>query len=138
MGATSNTNNYITKTDKIWEYDEKMEKRDLVVNTITQRSAFSTHQILQEINQGAKDAQTIVPPTKSNSELAEVRSSSVDDDDESSLISRRQQRQQLPHLENLYVMMGPKERVYPNNNVAVDIDSELFPGKMLLMFRTPE
>ena len=138
MGATSNTNNYITKTDKIWEYDEKMEKRDLVVNTITQRSAFSTHQILQEINQGAKDAQTIVPPTKSNSELAEVRSSSVDDDDESSLISRRQQQQQLPHLENLYVMMGPKERVYPNNNVAVDIDSELFSGKMLLMFRTPD
>jgi hypothetical protein len=48
MGAT---NNNIDKTQEIWEYDEKMKKRDLVVNTITQRSEFSTHQILQEINQ---------------------------------------------------------------------------------------
>ncbi len=48
MGATNNS-----KAAEILEYDEKMKKRDLVVNTITQRSASSTHQILQEINQAA-------------------------------------------------------------------------------------
>ena len=78
-----------------------------------------------------KDAQIIVP-SLSNSELTEFGSSIGDD--EPSLISR----QQSPHLDNLYIMMGPQERVYPNNNIAVDIESELFSGKMLLMFRTPD
>ena len=65
MGA--NTNNNITKTDEIWEYDEKMKKRDLVVNTITQRSAFSTHQILQEINQAANPSSS--PPGTGRSKV---------------------------------------------------------------------
>lgn len=47
-------------------------------------------------------------------------------------------KQQNPHLENLYVMMvGKQERVVPNSN-AYDIETELFSGKMLLMFRTPD
>jgi hypothetical protein len=66
-----------------------------------------------------------------NSDETEVGSSSGDDD--LSTFSR----QQPNHLENLYLMMGPRKRVYPNN-VAVDIDTELFSGKMLLMFRTPD
>ena len=45
MGA-----NNTQKTEEIWKYDEKMKKRDLVINTIKQRSAFSDHKILQEIN----------------------------------------------------------------------------------------
>ncbi len=45
MGA-----NNTQKTEEIWEYDEKMKKRDLVINTIKQRSAFSDHKILQEIH----------------------------------------------------------------------------------------
>lgn len=51
MGA--NNNNSIDKIEEIWEYDEKMKKRELVINTIVQRSAFSSHQILQGINEAA-------------------------------------------------------------------------------------
>ena len=51
MGAKANNN--IDKTKEIWEYDEKMKKRELVVNTIIQRSASSSHQILQDINEAA-------------------------------------------------------------------------------------
>lgn len=46
-------------------------------------------------------------------------------------------QQQHHYLENLYIMMGPQQRVYPNS-IAVDIDTDMFSGKMLLMFRTPE
>lgn len=75
-----------------------------------------------------KDAHLVSSP--SNSEETEVVSSSGDD--ELSSLSR----QQPHHIENLYLMMGPQKRVYPNN--TVDIDTELFSGKMLLMFRTPD
>eukprot|EP00986_Skeletonema_menzelii_P001113 scaffold304_cov80-Skeletonema_menzelii.AAC.7 len=51
MGA--NANNNIDKTKEIWEYDEKIKKRELVVNTIIQRSASSSHQILQDIKKAA-------------------------------------------------------------------------------------
>eukprot|EP00985_Skeletonema_marinoi_P021432 scaffold13148_cov123-Skeletonema_marinoi.AAC.1 len=76
-----------------------------------------------------KDAQVVQSP--SNSEETDVNSSIGDD--EPSIIAM----QQPHHLEDLYVMVGPQERVYPNN-VAVDVDTELFTGKMLLMFRTPD
>jgi len=76
-----------------------------------------------------KDAQVVQSP--SNSEETDVNSSIGDD--EPSITSM----QQPHHLEDLYVMVGPQERVYPNN-VAVDVDTELFTGKMLLMFRTPD
>ena len=56
MGA--NTHNSIDKTEEIWEYDEKMKTRDLVVNTIIQKSAFSTHELLQEFYQAAVDDST--------------------------------------------------------------------------------
>lgn len=51
MGTTKN--NSIDKTEEIWEYDEKMKKRELVINTIAHRSAFSSHQILQDISEAA-------------------------------------------------------------------------------------
>lgn len=54
--------------------------------------------------------------------------------------SQQQQQQQhdyADYLEHLYIMLGPQQRVIPNCT-AVDIDTELFLGKMLLMFRTPE
>lgn len=54
--------------------------------------------------------------------------------------SQQQQQQQhdyADYLEHLYIMLGPQQRVIPNCT-AVDIDTELFSGKMLLMFRTPE
>jgi hypothetical protein len=44
-------------------------------------------------------------------------------------------QEQHPHLENLYVICQ-RERVFPN--ALVDIDTEFFSGKMLLMFRTPD
>lgn len=53
MGA-----NNTQKTEEIWEYDEKMKKRDLVINTIKQRSAFSDHKILQEINKATASSPT--------------------------------------------------------------------------------
>ena len=43
--------------------------------------------------------------------------------------------EQHPRLENLYVICQ-RERVFPN--ALVDIDTEFFSGKMLLMFRTPD
>ena len=47
-------------------------------------------------------------------------------------------KQQHPQLENIYVMMvGKNERIFPNS-FAVDIDNEIFSGKMLLMFRTSD
>ncbi|KAL7550235.1 hypothetical protein ACHAWF_013474 [Thalassiosira exigua] len=58
-------------------------------------------------------------------------------------IQQQQQRQQQlerrqhPHLENLYVMVGNGERIFPNGAPST-IDNDLFHGKMLLMFRTPE
>lgn len=48
-----------------------------------------------------------------------------------------QQQHDVDYLEHLYIMLGPQQRVIPNCT-AVDIDTELFSGKMLLMFRTPE
>ena len=57
-------------------------------------------------------------------------------EDEEGVVPSNQRKQRL-YLENLYVMLGPKQRVYPNR-VAVDVDTELFSGKMLLMLRTPE
>lgn len=42
--------------------------------------------------------------------------------------------EQHPHLEDLYVM-NAHERIVPNST-SVDIDNDLFRGKMLLMFRT--
>ena len=47
-------------------------------------------------------------------------------------------KRQNPHLEHLYVMMvGKMERIVPNCT-TYDIDTDLFSGKMLLMFRTPD
>jgi len=48
----------------------------------------------------------------------------------------RQEQQQHSHLENLYVMCK-NERILPNE-MPTRIDSDLFSGTMLLMFRTPE
>ena len=75
------------------------------------------------------EARVVQSPIKS--EETELNTT-VEDDDLSTT-----SRQQPHHLDNLYVMIGPQERVYPNN-VAVDVDTELFTGKMLLMFRTPD
>ena len=50
---------------------------------------------------------------------------------------QQQQHDYADYLEHLYIMLGPQQRVIPNCT-AVDIDTELFLGKMLLMFRTPE
>ena len=49
--------------------------------------------------------------------------------------NREQRRRQHPHLENLHVICQ-RERVFPN--APVDIDTEFFSGKMLLLFRTPD
>ena len=46
-----------------------------------------------------------------------------------------EERQQHPHLENLYVMCR-RERIPPN--AIVDIETEFFSGRMILMFRTPD
>ena len=48
------------------------------------------------------------------------------------------QRQQHPHLDNLYAMLvGKQERIFPNT-IETEVDNDLFYGKMLLMFRTPD
>lgn len=47
------------------------------------------------------------------------------------------QQQQNQYLDNLYIMLGPKLRIHPNT-VAVDIDTELFSGKLFFMVRTPD
>mmetsp|Transcript_31229 Transcript_31229/g.66068 ORF Transcript_31229/g.66068 Transcript_31229/m.66068 type:complete len:1880 (+) Transcript_31229:299-5938(+) len=55
-------------------------------------------------------------------------------------LQQQQQQQQHPHLQNLYIMMCNRtqpERIFPNSTVY-ELDNELFYGKMLLMFRTPE
>jgi hypothetical protein len=44
-------------------------------------------------------------------------------------------RRQHPHLENLYVMCR-RERIPPN--AIVDIETEFFSGRMILMFRTSD
>lgn len=77
-----------------------------------------------------KDARVVQSPA--NSEETVVNTT-FEEDDELSATSTQQSR----YLDDLYVMIGPQERVYPNN-VAVDVDTELFTGKMLLMFRTPD
>lgn len=77
-----------------------------------------------------KDAPIVQSPSKS--EETEVSTINVGDYELSTLA-----RQQSKHLEDLYVMIGTRDRVYPND-IAVDIDTELFTGKMLLMFRTPD
>lgn len=48
-------------------------------------------------------------------------------------------KRQNPHLEHLYVMMVGSgcQRIVPNCT-TYDIDTDLFSGKMLLMFRTPD
>jgi len=52
---------------------------------------------------------------------------------------QQQQRKNVhPQLDNLFVMMvGKRERIFPNS-VAYDMDNDLFSGRMLLMFRTPD
>ena len=62
----------------------------------------------------------------------ELRSSVGEDEDAAVLPSHQMQHS---CIDNLYIMLGPKQRVYPNI-VATNIDNELFHGKMLLMFRT--
>lgn len=53
-------------------------------------------------------------------------------------VPTKHQPQQHPQLENLYVVLaGKQERIVPNA-LACEIDNELFSGKMLLMFRTPD
>ncbi len=47
------------------------------------------------------------------------------------------QRKQNQYLDDLYIMLGPKLRAYPNT-IPVDIDTELLSGKMFFMIRTPE
>jgi len=79
-----------------------------------------------------EDAQIVQSPSHSE-EIAEVDTITVGDD-----VASTTSRQQPKYLEDLYVMIGPHERVYPNNDVAVNVDTELFTGKMLLMFRTPD
>ena len=52
--------------------------------------------------------------------------------------TKKEVTQQHPHLENLYVMMvGQQTRIFPNS-IEYDVDNDLFYGKMLLMFRTPD
>lgn len=86
-----------------------------------------------------KDARIIELPSN-NSEETEIDSSFTDNDtyDEISSTPLQQQSHHHHHLKDLYLMIGPQERVFPNNGVAVDIDTELFSGKMLLMIRTPD
>ena len=86
-----------------------------------------------------KDAR-IVQLRSKNSEETEIDSSFTDNDtyDEISSTPLQQQSHHHHHLKDLYLMIGPQERVFPNNGVAVDIDTELFTGKMLLMIRTPD
>lgn len=86
-----------------------------------------------------KDAR-IVQLRSKNSEETEIDSSFTDNDtyDEISSTPLQQQSHHHHHLKDLYLMIGPQERVFPNNGVAVDIDTELFSGKMLLMIRTPD
>ena len=51
---------------------------------------------------------------------------------------KKEVSQQHPHLENLYVMLvGQQTRIFPNS-IEYDVDNDLFYGKMLLMFRTPD
>jgi len=80
---------------------------------------------------GADDSQITVPrPIE-----MDLDSSSAREDEEGVVLSN--QRKQRNYFENLYIMLGPNQRVYPNG-VAVDVETEIFYGKMLLMFRTPE
>ena len=83
----------------------------------------------------------IVQLPSNNSEETEIDSSITDNDTTyGEIISPTplQQQSHRHHLKDLYLMIGPQERVFPNNGVAVDIDTELFTGKMLLMIRTPD
>ena len=80
-----------------------------------------------------KDAQ-IVPTTASIDKVETPRVIVSGRDEAPPVINTEQQSK---HLENLYVMIGSQERVIPNN-AAVTVDTELFYGKMLLMFRTPD
>jgi len=51
---------------------------------------------------------------------------------------RRRQKNVHPQLDNLYVMVvGKRQRIFPNA-ATYDIDNDLFSGKMLFMFRTPD
>jgi hypothetical protein len=87
-----------------------------------------------------KDARIVQLPSN-NSEETEIDSSITDNDTTyGEIISSTplQQQSHHHHLKDLYLMIGPQERVFPNNGVAVDIDTELFTGKMLLMIRTPD
>ena len=85
--------------------------------------------------------QSIVPPAIVTSTAAtetpiemELHSSTIEDE-ETLVLSK--QRKQHHYLDNLYIMLGPKQRVYPNT-VGVDIETDLFSGKMFLMIRTPD
>ena len=61
--------------------------------------------------------------------------SSVGEDEDAAVLSSHQKQHSC--FDNLYIMLGPKQRVYPNI-VATNFDNELFHGRMLLMFRTPD
>lgn len=78
-------------------------------------------------------AETIVPP------VLEPSSTDILPNKQSQDIVQqaKQQHRQHPHLKNLYVMMTGNERIFPNG-IETEIDNDLFYGKMLLMFRTPE
>ncbi|KAL7498709.1 hypothetical protein ACHAWT_008068 [Skeletonema menzelii] len=52
-------------------------------------------------------------------------------------VMQANQQKQNQYLDNLYIMLGPKQRIHPNT-VAVDIDTELFSGKLFFMVRTPD
>ena len=78
-------------------------------------------------------AKTIVPPAlkpSSTDMLPNKQSQEI-------VQQANQQNRQHPHLKNLYVMMTGNERIFPNG-IETEIDNDLFYGKMLLMFRTPE
>lgn len=77
-------------------------------------------------------AKTIVPPA------LEPPSIDIPDRQSQEIVQQaKSEHQQHPHLKNLYVMMTGNERIFPNG-IESEIDNDLFYGKMLLMFRTPE
>ena len=77
-------------------------------------------------------AKTIVPPA------LEPLSIDIPNRQSQEIVQQaKSELRQHPHLKNLYVMMTGSERIFPNG-IESEIDNDLFYGKMLLMFRTPE
>jgi len=78
------------------------------------------------------------PPTKPQPALAKtIVPPALEPGKQAHEIVQQEKHQQHPHLKNLYVMMTGNERIFPNG-IESEIDNDLFYGKMLLMFRTPE